>query len=614
MCGISGIFRFDNQHVHPGSIRSMMQAMKHRGPDDEGIYIDGNVGLGHVRLSIIDLSPMGHQPMTDESGKLFIVYNGEVYNYLELKASLKSKYRFKSQTDTEVILHAYREWGERCLDHFNGMFAFAIYDADKKNLFIARDRFGIKPLYYYLDKQRFIFASDIAPILKAIPEKTEPNDQIIFDYLAYSRTNHTSDTFFRGIKKLQHSHKMTISRAGVKIERWYDLRENLKHPFQSPQELKEALIQSVRLQLRSDVPIGISLSGGLDSSSITSLVIHHFHKTDFYTYSAVYGQGEAGDESEFIQLYSPFLKGMKFTSPSAQSLLTDLDCFVKALAEPVPNSSEYAEFKVMQLAKGYSTVILNGQGADEEMGGYLYFMGYYYRHLLSSLNIGRFLKELYLDVKNHQSWEGPLSLVFFAAPAPVKKRIILHKRCYLDASLVDRVEDSPEILGNLYSAKTFRDALVNHFEHKFEHHLLWADKSGMWFSLETRFPFLDHHFVERIIPLDPGLQIQNGWMKHYLREAMKGVIPENIRLRKIKFGYETPEGQWFREENFQQLVHQALNSPSLTQRGYINGRSAQNLYRKHLNGASGISAEIWKWINLERWLYHFFDAPQNSYA
>ncbi len=206
MCGICGIINFNNKPVSSEEIQVMMDKMKHRGPDDEGIFIDKDIGLGHVRLSIIDLSSAGHQHMFSDDGRYVIVYNGEVYNYIELRQELSSKFTFKTKTDTEVVLNAYRHWGEECLDHFNGMFAFVIYDRKKKAHFAARDRYGIKPFYYYHDQGRFIFASEIIPILSFWGKSPEPDDRSIFDYLVYNRTDQTERTFFKNIKKLQHAH------------------------------------------------------------------------------------------------------------------------------------------------------------------------------------------------------------------------------------------------------------------------------------------------------------------------------------------------------------------------------------------------------------------------
>ncbi|NTW99525.1 MAG: asparagine synthase (glutamine-hydrolyzing) [Geobacteraceae bacterium] len=370
MCGICGIINFDGKSVEEQELRLMMQTMKYRGPNDNGVFIDDNVGLGFVRLSILDLSPAGHQPMLSQDGRYALVFNGEVYNYIELKPQLSSNYNFRTKTDTEVLLASYLQWGEGCMDYFNGMFAFGIYDKQDKSLFIARDRFGVKPFYYYRDSNRFIFASEIQPILAVLPGKPQPNNQVIFDYLTFNRTDHTEETFFAGIKKLQHGHSLKVSNKSVSIKRWYDLREKKAKPFGSPEEYQDLFRDAVKLRLRADVPVGVCLSGGLDSSSITSLLIEEHPSTNqINTFSAVYGKDEYADESSFIDEYRGLLKNMFFSYPTADTLFADLDKFVMAHGEPIPRTGPYAEYKVMEQAKEHVVVTLVGQGADEQLGG-----------------------------------------------------------------------------------------------------------------------------------------------------------------------------------------------------------------------------------------------------
>ena len=278
MCGICGIINLNFQPVQGSSIRRMMQLQKHRGPDDEGLFIEENVGLGFVRLSIIDLSSAGHQPMYSYDNRFVIVFNGEIFNYIEIRNELSHVgFQFRTGTDTEVLLASYKHWGEDCLNHFNGMWAFVIYDRQEKNLFGSRDRFGIKPFYYYLTNDFLAFASEIPPLLSLIPGKPTADHQTIFDYLVFNRTDQTERTFFNEIKKLQHGHSFTLdhdkpinNKNLIEISRWYNLREkvNSANEFTSPDEYRELLSDAIRLRLRSDVPVGVCLSGGLDSSSI----------------------------------------------------------------------------------------------------------------------------------------------------------------------------------------------------------------------------------------------------------------------------------------------------------------------------------------------------------
>jgi asparagine synthase (glutamine-hydrolysing) len=284
---------------------------------------------------------------------------------------------FSSNSDTEVLLNSYIYWGEDCLNHFNGMWAFFIYDRHQKRVFASRDRFGIKPFYYIQTEKFLAFASEIPPLLSIIEGRPEPDYKSIFDYLVFNRTDQSERTFFSNIKKLQHGHCFsfdlkTESNSNICFRKWYDLREKVSNAigFQEPDEFRQLLTSSIALRLRSDVPVGVCLSGGLDSSSIVSLLLKVFDKTDLNTFSAIYNDGQVGDEKEFINEYKDSVQNMFFTTPDATTLGDDLIQFVNAHAEPIPTTSPYAQFKVMKLAREKVVVTLDGQGADEELAGY----------------------------------------------------------------------------------------------------------------------------------------------------------------------------------------------------------------------------------------------------
>jgi len=434
MCGICGIINFDDSPVGDTRIKKMMRTMKHRGPNDEGLYVKDNVGFGFVRLSILDLSFSGHQPMFDDSGRYLILFNGEVYNFIEIRAILEQKgYYFRSNTDTEVVLKSYLEWGEDCLNYFNGMWAFVIYDIEAKELFCARDRFGIKPFYYFRDDNQFIFSSEITPILQINPKLRKVNDSIVFDYLLTNRTNHTENTFFADIKKLQHSGKIyiKINEGRAKISRWYSLNNTNCPGYTNSESFKEDFVSAVNLQLRSDVPIGLCLSGGLDSSSIGSTISKIIGRKDIHSFSAVYGRGQKGDESEFISEFNGYIDNIHFTHPTIDSFMNEMDFFINALEEPVPGTSEYAEFKVMELAKNYCTVILNGQGVDEYLAGYHYFIGFLLKQRALELKFISILQEVFKYYKIHGSVYPLQSGMFFMLPPWLKKFLLFKKNDYL---------------------------------------------------------------------------------------------------------------------------------------------------------------------------------------
>ncbi len=609
MCGICGIINFNKRRVEEEKLRSMMEPIRHRGPDDEGVYTSDSIGFGFRRLSILDLTKAGHQPMHDKSERFTIIFNGEIYNYVELKKQLSNKgYSFKSKTDSEVLLNAFIEWDSKCLNKLNGMFAFAIYDKRKKRTFIARDRFGIKPLYYCREDGRFIFGSEIPSLLTVLNNKEiKPNEKSIFNYLAFNRTDATEDTFFANIKKLQHGHFIDIQNAEFNIKQWYKLTEKLDNPFNNAEEYREALSSSVGLRLRSDVPVGACLSGGLDSSSIVSILINDYQKYDLNTFSAVYGRGKKGDESEFINVFKKDLSNMYNTTPTAKSLINDLDNFLIAHAEPISTTSPYAQFKVMELAKEHVVVTLDGQGADEQLAGYHYLFGNYFKELVIGLSLIRLVKEGYSYSKVHQSSYALKTFLFFLLPKQFKTRIFSRSKGYLNSSFTNRNSADNVIASQLYNTNSLREAHLNHFEYKLEHLLKWDDRNSMWFSLESRVPFLDHRLVERTLSLSSEQIINNGVTKQILRKAMKGTLPDKIRERQDKVGFATTEEEWFREEPFKSFINRLIHSQTFRERGYFNPEKVAKLYKKHIKGEINISKDIWKWINLELWFRKYIN-------
>jgi len=609
MCGICGIYNFNGKPADESSVRKMMSEIKHRGPDDDGIFIKDNTGLGFVRLSILDLSEAGHQPMLDSTGRYSMIFNGEVYNYLEIREELLSKgYRFKSKCDSEVVLYSYIEWGRECLNKFNGMFALVIYDSEKRKLFAARDRFGVKPFYYILDSNEFIFGSEIPAVRAILEKKIKQNDDVIFDYIVFNRTDQTENTFFENIKKLQHGGYIEIEDNVFRAGNWYNLKDNLGKPFGNTEEFSEMLDSSIGLRLRSDVPVGVCLSGGLDSSAIVSILLKNYNKKDLNTFSAVYDkEGHRYDESEYIKEYRDSLSNMFFVSPSSDSLMNDIDDFITAHYEPVTSTSHYAQFKVMELAKSNVVVTLDGQGADELLAGYHYFFGIFFKELLKKARLFRLTSEIYNYTKNHRDLYGIKAFLYFLSPSFIKTKARIMEKGYLNKSFyADRLKENV-IVENIYGADSIYEALINHFEYKLEHLLKWEDRNSMWHSIEARVPFLDYRLVEKTLSMNSDFKIRKGTTKYILRESMKGILPEKIRLRKDKIGFNTPEDEWFRTPLFQKFIYDILDSQSFGDRGYFDSGKAKELYKKHLDKTINISRDIWKWINTELWFRKFID-------
>lgn len=600
MCGICGIVRFDQQRAQESSIGLMMQSMKHRGPDDEGSYFDANVGLGFVRLSIIDLSAAGHQPMKSGDGRYVVVFNGEIYNYIELRSELQSLgVSFRTQTDTEVLLQSYIYWGEKCLDKFNGMWAFVIYDSITKSIFGARDRFGIKPFYYSINENRIIFASEINSILAIEPSLNEINNQAVFDYLAFNRTDQTTATFYANIHRLQHGSFFRVTDNSFVISKWYDLRKSISKPFLCAEEYLETFLDSIKLRLRSDVPIGVCLSGGIDSSSIVSVLAERFGMLGTNTFSAVYGKGQFGDESHFIDLYRPQLKNMYSTVPTAQSLFQDHEDFIKTIGEPTPSTAPYAQYKVMELAKEHVTVTLDGQGADEQLAGYHYFYGFYFKQLLASAKLGTLAREAISYTQQHNSLYGLKTLAYYLLPANLRASTRVGQHNYINPEFRAQYIDSNQISDQLYGASSLQDAMIRHFEYKLEHLLKWEDRNSMRFSIEARVPFLDYRLVERTLATHSSLIIKSGITKHIHRQAMKGILPEAIRNRRDKVGFDTPQDEWFRTPIWQKEILSVLSEATL--RDFLQLDKCKVLYQRHLDRKISISKEIWKWVNLAKW-------------
>lgn len=605
MCGICGIINFSDSEVLSSDIKSMMTSIKHRGPDDEGIFIENNVGLGFVRLSIIDLSQSGHQPMLSEDENYVIIFNGEIYNYIELRQELKNLgYSFRTNSDTEVLLKSYIEWKDNCLNKFNGMWSFVIYNRKNKEIFASVDRFGIKPFYYFVNNKMFIFGSEIKAILKILG-KPSPDYENIFDYLIYNRTDHKDGTFFKEISKLKHGHNIKIKKNSVFLTKWYDLRLNLKEPFKDPDEYRETLSSAISLRLRSDVPLGVCLSGGLDSSSVVSTILKE--NIILNSFSAIYGQGKSGDETSYIFEYKDSPLVMHFTSPSANTFITDLEYFLAAHEEPVPTTSPYAQFKVMQLASKHVSVTLDGQGADEQLAGYHYFFGQHFKDLLLSTRLLELFSEQLNYYRIHKSMYGFKILLFYLLPQRLRESIRINENRFLADDFISEYRSKSTIDQLLYNSKSLNDSLLNHFEYKLEHLLKWEDRNSMFFSIEARVPFLDYRLVEKSLSLPSHDIIRKGNTKYILRQAMKGIVPEQIRLRSDKIGFSTPQEEWFKDELFKSFIYDILNSQSFKSRGIFDSSTAIKSFRNHLEGKVNISKEIWKWVNTELWFRKYID-------
>lgn len=619
MCGIAGIYNLNGETASSTIIKKMTDIQWHRGPDDEGHYINSKVGLGHRRLSIIDLSPAGHQPMSNEDGTIWITYNGEVYNYIELTPELKAKgHVFKSSTDTEVVIHAYEEYGEECLQKFNGMFAFAIWDDRKKKFFCARDRFGIKPFYYYFDGRRFHFASEIKSIITDSTIERKPNDQIIYDYLAHGLLDHTEYTFFEGIKRLMPAHYLVIENSQVKIRRYWDLDPgNIQKEIDDEEcerKFYELFRDSIRLQLRSDVPVGTCLSGGLDSSSIVcvanDLLKELTNEPQQKTFSSCF-EDKKYDERTFIEVVIEKTGAeANYTFPKGEELFDLIQDLIWYQDEPFGSTSIFAQWHVMKLAKERGVkVLLDGQGADELLAGYHAYYISYFADLFKSFKFINLIKELNLYSKYHSYSKLKALMAIF---------IIYMTQNFLKNNNMRIIRKNDLLKPEFIRANNKDKIHILKYKSYLQNHLYqsliadlpallrYEDRNSMAFSVESRVPFLDYRLVEFVFSLPSNQKINNGITKIILRNALKNILPEKVRNRLDKMGFVTPEDIWFRTCAKDKIL-EIINSVSFRERKYFNFPEILKEFKAHCKEEKNISFTIWRWINLEMWLRRFID-------
>ncbi|WP_442809159.1 asparagine synthase (glutamine-hydrolyzing) [Trinickia soli] len=608
MCGICGILSLDGRPVDLGDLHAMTEQIVHRGPDDSGVYRAPGVGFGFRRLSIVDLSAAGHQPMTTPDGRYTIVYNGEVYNHRELHDELAARgVVFHSKCDTEVVLQAFVTWGIDCVERLHGMFAFAVHDTTNATTWLARDRFGIKPLYYAVEGRRLTFASEIGALLPVLGERSV-NQQMVFDYLVHDRIDHTEQTFYRGVLKLSPGHWMKVADGDVQIRQWYDLRErvqsaqgSLARDGDDVNVYRERFAQVVKTHAISEVPLGVSLSGGIDSSAIVGMLLRQ-NGGYVDTFSAVYGKGQRGDESEFIDAFTPLGSVPHFVTPSAGTLYDDLQRFTRAIGEPSVRTGPYAQFKVMELASRHVTVMLDGQGADEILAGYPNLPGHYYHALMRRGRLGTLASELRAALRYRSGAIGWQTALLLSLPRGLLQRLAVTKCHYVDAGFARRYSRDSTVPSVFYGATDLRSALIAMTTHKLQHLLKWTDHNSMHFSIESRVPFLDHTFVEATLALPGHAIIERGMTKSILRRALRGLVPDAILERRDKIGFGTPEDEWFRQPALRDVIRDAIESPTLRDIGAVDIAAMRGIFDRHMARAGNDARALWKCLHLHLWL------------
>lgn len=636
MCGICGKISSDNNSlIDEALIRGMCRALVHRGPDDEGVYVKEirnhkygiRIGLGHRRLSIIDLSPAGHQPMSNEDGTVWLVVNGEIYNFLELKDILEKKgHRFKSHSDSEVILHLYEEKGPACLEDLRGAFAFAIWDENRSRLFIARDRIGKKPLCYVYKNQTLIFASEIKAILQDPEVSIEINRPAITDYLSYGYTP-TPESMFKGIMKLPPAHFIIYESGNIRIEKYWSLDFSKKLRLSESEycgKIMDLVEEATRIRLISDVPLGVFLSGGIDSSTVVYMM-SKINSGPVKTFSIGFEE-EDHSELRYAKIVADHFGTEHheyIVRPEAIKLLPRL---VWHYDEPYADSSALPSYYVANIARQNVKVALNGDGGDEDFGGYERFMAARFAEIfrkipesLRNIVIGTIVKRV-SDSAGVNNFTTKLKRFILMASKPYRERhynwISIFRDCEKDALFADAFKKeignrrSFYYLNNAFEECDAKDVIDLVMAADIKTNLLddlivKMDIATMANSLEARSPFLDQRVMEFAAAIPSNMKVRGTKLKYILKKALSKALPREI-LARGKMGFGIPRHKWFRGE-LRDYAHEILLSQKCISRNYFRKEGIKQLLDDHCDGKADHGARIWSLLNLELWHRVFID-------
>jgi asparagine synthase (glutamine-hydrolysing) len=624
MCGIAGILRFDGAQVRTETIVRMTDLIAHRGPDGAGVHVDGAVGLGHRRLSIVDLSTAGHQPMASADGDIWIVFNGEIYNHAELRGTLAGLgHTFRSTTDTEVILAAYREWGEDCVSRFEGMWSFAIWIPAERRLFCSRDRLGIKPFYYAMTRDGFAFGSEIKSLLSTGMIPARPKLAALRMQLLYRARADNVSTCFEDIVQLPAAHNAVVVDGRIAINRYWSPEAYTGRPAAAAGQSSatfaarflEEIDDAVRSHLRSDVPVGACLSGGLDSGTLTALAARRL-ESPLRTFSITY-PGTRFDESSYIHALRNHVDNLDGTegTPDGSDLTDVLERSTWHYEEPLWGGSVYSWWHVMKLVNaGGIKVVLNGQGADELLAGYPRYYPTYLRQLLREGRLQRF-RTNFEGFREQQGSIGRMGLLRDLCTPFLPQWLRTVSRAAGRGKAFDDGFLSPEMRA-LHSPEA--DALGRRAFNDLGEHLLSdltttrlpellqaEDRFSMAFSIESRVPFLDRRFVEFGLSLPDSQKIEAGVTKVVLRDAMRGILPDATIDRRDKQGYPTPVEGWLRQYAIE-YAGDIIGSQRFAERGIFDAAAARASFDRWRNGRHG-SGGLWTWLSTDAWFRHFLD-------
>jgi asparagine synthase (glutamine-hydrolysing) len=624
MCGICGVFHPDQaRRVGRDALAGMNQQIAHRGPDDDGFFVEQNIGLAMRRLSIIDLQT-GHQPITNEDQALWIVFNGEIYNHQELRKDLEARgHRYRTRSDTETIVHLYEEYGEDCVQHLRGMFAFAIWDRSRRRLYIARDRLGIKPLYYYYDGYTFLFGSEIKAILAYPGMKPEFNRETLAEYLAFGYISEAKSMYV-GIRKLLPGHTLRLEERGqLEISQYWDLDETVNDRA-LPREYyvgryRELLEECVSNHLMSDVPLGVFLSGGVDSSAVAALATK-IRKEPIETFSVGYGE-DAYSELPYARTMAAHLKSKHHeVRLSRDEFFQTLPRLIWHEDEPIVWPSSVALYFVARLAREHVTVVLTGEGSDETMGGYARYpwtllnsrMDSVYRRLTPA-GFRRSLRKLINDGPLSATTKRKLEHTFLVRDGASWPSFYFDNfySAFSDAEQAELL--TPEARQSAGDAYAGSMAYWDHSSRDLLHRLLYTDiktylvellmkqdQMSMAASIESRVPFLDHVLVEFTASIPAKYSTQGLSGKWILKRAVADVLPAEITNRK-KMGFPTPWEYWLAGPQLDEL-ERLLGGARTLERGLFRGEFVKHFFAEHRAGVRDHGNRIWRLLNLELWM------------
>lgn len=646
MCGIAGMWVRDGR-ADLGRLHQMSRLLRHRGPDDEGIvlldsrgngaftlggpdtprevyasdapYAPGRqgggsadapypVGLLNRRLSIVDLSPAGHGPMCDVEERCWITYNGEIYNHVELRRELEGLGRkFRSASDTEVILGAYRQWGRDCLSRLNGMFAFALWDSDRRELFCARDRFGVKPFYYQWEGDTFVFASEPEALVLTQEHRITPRLDAIRDLIALDWVDHESHTFFEGVRQLPAAHAMVVGERGAAIHRWWGLDPNRRAigtPEDWAREFEELFTDAVRLRLRADVEVGSCLSGGLDSSAIVTTAAP-LAARPLHAFSCAYDEGPAFDERPYVRAAVEATGAVSHvTVPDGADFWSAFDRLHVRQSEPTAGPGLYSQWKVMELAHAAGLkVLLDGQGGDETLAGYFRYLPVRLRDLLASGSFATFAR-MFGPVAERLGASTTLALTLEpwlprSLVAPLRRNFGQGKDRILGPALARLPREGMPQPPREFPTHLSRQLAFDTLERLLPSLLRYEDRNSMAFSIETRLPFLDYRLVEFVFSLPDTERLDGTTTKAILRRSLAGRIPKPVLARRDKMGFETPTDVWLRGRYAGETRRRLLTHGPLHE--WLEPSRLREELEEYLAGRRAIGLQVWRWLSLESW-------------